>query len=262
MSKPAVAFESSITAYPCRVISITSLNTDTYEVELLVIGDKPLAYQAGQYLKLELVLKGEEQPQTLFYSIANGFNPEQPHRLQLFIQVNSELSGKVVAHLLECSKSEKTVTAVLAMGRAYLQTSLESPHILVAAGSGISQVKCLYETIQARKPDTQVHIYWSNRRIEDFYLFETLQTFVEQNHNARFVPILESPNTDWEGRSGYIYEVIQKDFNSLNDLKMYLCGSPQMVYGTMDQLESSGLRKENCYSDVFEYAPRQKKLAV
>ncbi len=65
-----------------------------------------------------------------------------------------------------------------------------------------------------------------------------------------------------KGSSGFIYQVIEKDFEDLNDTQTYLCGSPQMVYGTIDKLKTIGLKIENCYSDVFEYAPRDEKLAI
>ena len=88
------------------------------------------------------------------------------------------------------------------------------------------------------------------------------QSWVEQHKNLTFTPILETADGEWNGRSGYIYEVIEQDFEVLDSAKVYLCGAPQMVYGTIDKLESKGLNEANCYSDVFEYAPRERRIAI
>ena len=142
------------------------------------------------------------------------------------------------------------------MGRAYLQTDLGLPHLLIAASSGISKIKCISEEILNRQPNADIKIYWSNKNINDFYLLDEFQSWKNHNKKLQFTPIIETADPLWHGRYGYIYEVIEEDFDSLDGVQVYLCGSPQMVYGTIDKLKSRGLKVENCYSDVFEYAPR------
>lgn len=104
-------------------------------------------------------------------------------------------------------------------------------------------------------------IYWSNRRVDEFYLLEGFRGRADQHPNVSFTPILESPTSHWPGRSGYLYQVIGQDTDDLSNTQAYLCGSPQMVYGTIDQLQARGLQEQNCYSDAFEYAPRKERLA-
>ena len=94
------------------------------------------------------------------------------------------------------------------MGKAYLQTDLRSTHLLIAAGSGISKIKCLTEEILRQRPDTNVNIYWSNKASDEFYLLGKFQRWVDQNKNLSFTPILESADKGWSGRSGYIYEAV------------------------------------------------------
>lgn len=236
----------------CRITTIKPLTASTFEVELQAAATAVLQYRAGQYLALELDLNKDGQAQTLLYTIANAFDPERPQRLQLFIQNNSTFSAKVVDYLSKLSANNDKVKVTLSMGKAYLQTDLSLPHLLVAAGSGISKIKCLTEQILRQQPDATVSIYWSNKRADDFYLLDQFQTWVSQNNTLKFTPVLESASDDWPGRSGYLYRVIEQDFNHLEGTQAYLCGSPNMVYGTLEGLESVGLQKDNCYSDVFE----------
>ncbi|MBX2808253.1 MAG: hypothetical protein KTR20_06420 [Cellvibrionaceae bacterium] len=258
MTNAAIANDilSPIVTYACQVISVSPLGVNTFEVELQSPADTTLNYQAGQYLQLDLDLKGDGQLQSLSYSIANSFNQRQPRRLQLFIQNSSEFTDTLLKHLILMSKHNAKVKVTLPMGQAYLQTNLDLPHLLIAAGSGISKIKCLTEEILRQKPSADVNIYWSNKNADDFYLLDEFQDLVKKNH---FTPILESADEDWRGHSGYIYEVVEKEFENLGCTEVYLCGSPQMVYGTIDKLKATGLKEENCYSDVFEYAPRNRK---
>lgn len=260
-SAQAVSSHNNIAPYPmvshaCRVIGVSPLTVDTFEIELQSPAGLTLDYHAGQYLQLELDLKTDGQQQPLFYSIANGFDPEQPHRLQLFLQNTGEFTEQILKQLSLYCENKQSIQVTLPMGQAFLQTNLKLKHILIAAGSGISQVKCLTEEMLRQHPNVEIDIYWSNKNINDFYLFDEIKAWLIQNKNLKFTPILESAHKDWSGRAGYIYEIVQADFDNFDGVQVYLCGSPRMVYGTIDKLKVIGLKEEDCYSDVFEYAPR------
>ncbi|WP_428239603.1 NAD(P)H-flavin reductase [Gynuella sp.] len=248
--------------YACQVMDVLPLSANTVQVDLQAPTGTTLKYHAGQYLQLELDLNRDGQSQSLFYSIANSFNPLRPCRLQIFIQNSSELTDKILKHLSDLSTKNEPAKVTLPMGRAFLQTNLDLTHFLIAAGSGISKIKCIAEEILKRQPNADVKIYWSNKNKDDFYLLDDFQGWVDEHKHLAFTPILASMASGWSGRSGYIYEVIEKDFENLEGAEFYLCGSPQMVYGTIDKLKDSGLKTENCYSDVFEYAPRDQKMAI
>jgi CDP-4-dehydro-6-deoxyglucose reductase len=214
----------------------------------------PLYYRAGQYLQLELDVNNDGQRHSLSYTIASRFNLDQPSSLKLIIQITSEFSSKVIERLIECSQTLTNVTITLAMGKAYLQTDLNLPHVFVAAGSGISKIKSITEEVLQQKPDANINIYWSNRSVDDFFLLNEFHSWAVQHPNLHFTPLLESAESNWSGRSGLIYQVVQEDGLDLANAKTYLCGSPNMVYGTIDKLKAFGLKEENCYSDVFEFA--------
>ncbi len=249
-------------SHACQVTSIHPLSEATFQIKLQVEAGTFLNYQAGQYLQLNLDLDGNGQVQTFFYSIANRNDQKRPGRLELIIQNTSELTDKILKRLSEHYKSHAEISVTLPMGQAFLQTNLNSKHLLVAAGSGIAKIKCLTEEILTQGRCTKVDIYWSNRHIDDFYLLEQFQAWGETHEHVSFTPILESSDKHWTGRVGFIYQVIEEDQKNLNDTQSYLCGSPQMVYGTIDKLAARGLREENCFSDVFEYAPREQKMAI
>lgn len=259
----AIKTQRSIYTYRCQVMNIIPLSVNTFQIELQSPAGTMLDYYAGQYLQIDLDLnsdlhiKNDTQSHPLFYSIANKFNPEKPRRLVIFIQNSSEFVAAILKKFSQLSENKAEIQVTLPMGRAYLQTDLSLTHLLIAAGSGISKIKCLTEEILKQQPDADVNIYWSNKNADEFYLLDEFQAWVDKHNNLNFIPLLESANETWLGRSGYIYELLERDFKDLNSVQTYLCGSPKMVYGTIDKLKSIGLKEDNCYSDVFEYAARK-----
>lgn len=245
--------------HACKIMGITPLSAETFKVELQAPTGSTLNYKAGQYLQIELDANGDGQKQSFPYSIASRCNPEKPC-LQLFIQKNGELSDKILKRLIQLSKQNEDLQVTLPMGNAFLQTDLTLPHLLIAAGSGIAKIKSITEDIIHQQVNAQVSIYWSNKKSDDFYLLELFQNWSERYTNLSFTPILETASSNWTGQTGYLYEVIQQDFHNiqqnLQNTQTYLCGSPNMVYGTLDKLKTIGLQEAHCYSDVFEYAPR------
>jgi len=260
MSEVAVTDSPERYSYPCRVASVRFLNRGTFQVELEASSEATLRYIAGHYVALKIDIEGKAH--SLCYSVANRPDSDQPGRLQLFIQNGSEFTEQLLRRLVQLCGSQEQLTVTLPMGRAFLQSDLKQPHLLVAAGSGISKIKCLAEEILARDPSADVRVYWSNRSIDDFYLLDEFRAWEAVGENLRFTPILESEHPGWNGRTGFIFEVIQEDQCISDSTVTYLCGSPRMVYGTIDELASYGLDEANCYSDVFEYAPRNKQDAV
>ena len=242
---------SPVKTLACQVLSVEALNTSVFRIELLAPAGSKLDYLPGQYLELHVADK------QLPYSIANAPDPQQPRRLELQISDHNEVTAGILAELSAAVKNHETIKVTLAKGECFLQKLSEQPILLVCAGTGFSQIKCLAEAILAQDPEHEVHLYWSNRSLDEFYLYDTPKQWANEFTNFSFHPVLEAGVDSWQARAGWIYEVIHDDFNDLSGIQMYACGSPTMVHGTLDQLEKLGLSEANMHSDVFSYAPRE-----
>ncbi|MGK0405542.1 MAG: CDP-4-dehydro-6-deoxyglucose reductase [Oleispira sp.] len=234
----------------CQVLSVEALNTSVYRIELLAPAGSKLDYLPGQYLEMHIV--GQKLP----YSIANAPDPKQPRRLELQISDHSEVTASIISELSKAAENRSTVKINIAKGDCFLNELPKQPILLVCAGTGFSQIQCLAEAILAKDPEHEVHLYWSNRSLDEFYLYDIPKKWADEFTNFSFHPVLEAGIDSWQGRAGWIYEVIHEDFKDLSDVQMYACGSPNMVHGTLDQLEKLGLSEANMHSDVFSYAPR------
>lgn len=242
----------------CQLAGITPLQGNVYRVELLLPAGKTADFWPGQYLLLTVTTaQGEQQ---LPYSIAcapGSMTGSDPRRLELHIAAGSDMADQVIRFLQQAVVVRITLPfGDCVVHKGFLQQHAGQPLLMIAAGSGFSQIKSLVEGVLALEPDREIHIYWSNREQDGFYLADLPLHWAQQHPDLHYHPIIEQHSEGWNGRAGWIYQVIHEDFSDLSNIQMFACGSPNMVYGTLDQLEPAGLSVDNMHSDVFAYAPR------
>lgn len=243
----------------CQIPAVTPMADNMYRVELMAPAGKKFDYWPGQYLMLHGVDENGEERQFPF-SIASApgeLTGGDSRKLELHIAANSPTAEAIVKHLQNSVIARVTLPAGdCRLTPGFLAEHKAQPLLMVAAGSGFSQIKALIEGALAINPQQEIHLYWSNRAAIGFYLSELPQQWAKEFTNFHYHPIIEQHADDWNGRAGWIYQVIHEDFKDLSQVQMFACGSPNMVYGTLDQLEKLGLSQANMHSDVFSYAPR------
>ncbi len=245
--------------YACQVARMDLMDGAMWHVELLLPAGKSAHFWPGQYLLLHF-MNAEGEEEQVPYSIAcapSELTGLDPRRIELHIANHTDRANDIVRFL----KDSAVVKITLPQGDCFLNKrtlpSFKSqPLLLVAAGSGFTQIKSLVEGILALQPEQELHIYWSNKNAAGFYLSTLPLLWARQHANISYHAIIEKPLPSWDGRVGMIYEVISEDFSDLSGVQVFACGSPNMVYGTLDQLAQLGLSEKNMHSDVFSYAPR------
>lgn len=246
----------------CQVTAVDVLADDVYRITLLAPAGKQPNYWAGQYLMLHLTSENGQgtEAEQIPYSIANApgaLTGRDPREIELHIAANSDKAREVTQFLKQAVIAHVTLpTGDCVITPAFLKDTYGQPILMVAAGSGFSQIKALIEAVQALEPEREIHLYWSNRAAVGFYLPELPTTWAQANSHFHYHPIIQKHADDWNGRAGWIYEVIHEDFDDLSNVHAFACGSPNMVFGTLDQLEPLGLNESNMHSDVFAYAKR------
>lgn len=237
----------------CQVLSCNLINRSIHQVILKPEDGLKVVYEAGQYLNL---LLADGKPCS--FSIAS--NRRRTHLLELHIlEIPSESSSRDVIRMLA---RENTVTAELPFGDCTLAALPRLPEaeplIFIAAGTGFAQAKSLLEEVFARALANPVYLYYGARKAADFYLQDLIEGWQQTHPQFKYVPVISEADEAcrWQGREGLLHEVIREDFQHLENARVFLSGSPQMVYATLDVLTEHGLDKTRTYSDVFSYAPR------
>ncbi|MGB1272395.1 MAG: 2', 3'-cyclic nucleotide 2'-phosphodiesterase, partial [Endozoicomonas sp.] len=148
------------------------------------------------------------------------------------------------------------VSVRMAKGLCHLGTLPDKPLVFVAAGTGFAQMKSMIEHCFHQNHPHAMHLYWGARSPEGFYL--PCLPVHWSSSQFHYHPVVSEVSDEgiWEGRQGLLFEAILADKEQLKDCEIYISGSPQMVYATIDALVRENFKDKNIHSDVFEYAPR------
>lgn len=227
----------------CQLVSVTPLGADVFSVHLRLPAGKEVRYHAGQYLLLE-----RENGESSAFSIASA--PQQGRELELHILARDNVAVDLLTYL----QKERVARVQMPLGDVHLAGMDERPLLLIAAGTGLAQVHSIVEHCRATGFSLPIHVYWGSRVADDFYTFDALSAWQSMS-NLHFHQIVSEDN-GWTGRSGMLYEAVCSDIQHLNDYRVIACGSPAMVYGTLDALVAAGMQPEQMLADAFAYAPR------
>lgn len=245
--------------FTCQVAAMQLVTDTMWHVQLLLPEGQKADFWPGQHLLLDIDFDDGSNEQIPFSiaaapaSIMGG----DPRQLELYIASATTKAQQIISYL----RTHSAVKVTLPMGECFLNPSFLQEHsgqplLMIAAGSGFSQIKSLTEAALKLNAEQEIHIYWSNKQADDFYLPELMQQWQQDYPHVRTHFILEEGAAEWQGREGWIYQVLAADFNDLSRTQVFACGSPKMVYGTLDRLAHLGLSEQNLHSDVFTYAPR------
>lgn len=225
------------------VHDIKPLSGDVWQVLLKPIDDYP--YQAGQFT--ELLIEGFE---FLYFTIASA--PHTPC-VELHIQGGSDTNNRLISHL----QSSGVVQLAQAGGDCTI-TALpkeQGPLLLVASGTGFSQVKAIVEQSIHEHWTRPLHIYWASYKLSQLYMLEKAECWAEKHNNIHMAALI-SEHSHWQDKHQMLLHSIIADHTELAYCQAIFCGSPEMVYSLFDVLTDKGLRPEHVLSDVFVFAPR------
>ena len=230
-----------------KVLDTQLLSNDVYRVILKPMEGYVPEYHAGQYLLIHL-----PDHQVSAFSIASAPTACQS-TLELHIQklVDRENSIKLFDLL-----QQGQIQASLANGLCHLGKVPDRPLTFVAAGTGFAQMKSMIEHCQNIQHTHSLNLYWGARSPSDFYLPNLPVQW--STCGLRYHPVASEATEldDWNGRHGLLYEALIADKELLVNSEIFISGSPNMVYATLDALVVDGFDQNTIHSDVFEYAPR------
>ncbi|MAI55275.1 MAG: hypothetical protein CBC55_12560 [Gammaproteobacteria bacterium TMED95] len=219
--------------------------TETIRRLVLALPEDAPTYHPGQYLTLHF---GDA---SYPFSIAN---PPGDDHLELHIAATP--NSRDSDHIEQSLNLEPTAIPVsFPLGDCFLAACPEKPVILVAAATGITQMKCLNDWLHAREFAQAIHLYWGVREPTELYLHNELEALARID-GFTYTPVVSDNIRQWSGRTGLVGDAVTHDIQDLNDYLVFVSGSPGMVYGTLDQFIASGFDAKNMRSDVFSYAPR------
>ena len=237
----------------CQVTEVENLSTDVFGVTLVGRAEA-MQHSPGQYLELKL-----DENTWVPFSIASVDRGEG--LIELHIQHWPERDNS--ARLRELLQVANQLTLRLPGGECVLDRDSQRPLILIAAGTGFSQMKAIIEAALHEQPEREVSLWWAAREHRDLYLEQLASHWAQTHANVSFHAVtelpLEEPLAAGERvyhHQGRIDKVLEAAEMTPETCDVYISGSPGMVYACLDVLNSKGMKLERVFSDVFAYAPR------
>lgn len=242
--------EIPVRKLPCRVAKIEKLNHDVIRLYLKLPSTERLQFLAGQYI--DILMQGNKRRS---FSLANA--PQDDEHLELHVR---HYDGGIFSEYVFNKLNEKALLRIEGpLGTFFLREDSNRPIIIVAGGTGFAPVKSIVEHMINTQINRPVYFYWGARSRQDLYLHELAIDWTNKLDDFQYVPVLSEPLAidQWQGKTGFVHEVVLEDFDNLSGYEVYACGPPPMVHKAKDTFMERGLPEEYIYSDSFEFAPKK-----
>ncbi len=230
---------------PARVQFMEKLTPDVMVMHLKLPSTEKLLFLAGQYI--EFLLKDGKRRA---FSLANA--PHDDGTLQLHLRL---VDGGKFTQFVFNELQEKAIMRIEApFGSFYLREDSQKPIIFMVGGTGFAPVKGMIEHMLYSNNNRQVILYRGGRTVSDLYLNELCEKWVQMMPNISYVPVVNEPDTTWQGRTGLVHQAVLDDFADLSGYQVYCCGAPGMVEIAHQTFVTQGLPADDFFSDAFNFA--------
>jgi CDP-4-dehydro-6-deoxyglucose reductase len=218
--------------YPARVSALTLLAKDVLKVTLRTPPGFKIHFLPGQYIEL---IFGDLRRS---YSIANA----ERDNGTIDLIVKKVQGGKMSEVLFEDTKENDIFRLEGPFGTFGWRDSLAENIVFLATGTGISPILSMLEYFDCA--NKSITVIWGNRRKDEFFSCPELESKV------CFVRVLSRDNGDGY-LSGYVQDVLVSLGLDFYNMKVYACGSDNMIKSSSILFKENGLEDLNFHSDSF-----------
>ncbi|RHW75833.1 NAD(P)H-flavin reductase [Colwellia sp. RSH04] len=229
----------------CQIQSLTSLTQHVYKV--LLKPSEKVSFAPGQYLNF--VMSDEDKRP---FSIASSPNSELIE-LQIGAFVADSYPMQVIDRVKVSQDTGDSVTIEIPLGQAQLREDSDRPLLLLAGGTGFSYIKSMFEYLAEQKSERQITVYWGVREASACYELEETASIIASLPNAKFIPVVENPTDDWQGKTGLVHKTVMEDISSLESYDIYLAGRFEMVGAVRTDFVAHGALLDHMYADAFAF---------
>ncbi|QZA82122.1 CDP-6-deoxy-delta-3,4-glucoseen reductase [Deefgea piscis] len=233
-----------IKTLPTRIERIEKVSPDVAILTLKLPSTEKLTYLAGQYIDIH-TKTGKKRS----FSIANP--PHHEGFLQLHIRHID--GGEFSDYVWNTMKEREIFRFTGPLGSFFLREDSDKPILFLATGTGFAPIKGMIEHALANHTQREMVLYWGCRTLADLYMPELPSQWQQLYPNFTFIPVLSDPKPEdqWQGRTGFLHEVVLSDFANLAHYQVYACGSPMMVEAAYTGCLSHQLPSDAFFSDAF-----------
>ncbi|MCF6473488.1 hypothetical protein FAF44_34640 [Nonomuraea sp. MG754425] len=182
-----------------------------------------------------------------FYSFANA--PRRDNTVDLHVRVVD--GGAVSTALVHGTQRGDVLKVGAPVGeRLTLGPNRQGDLLLVAGGTGLAPLKALVEQVAYEGPHRSVRLFVGARTSRELYDAEALAKLEAENSWLRVVPVV-SRDAFFSGEHGH---VVDAALRAWRDQDVLVCGSEEMVQGSVSRLLDAGVPPARIRFDEFTTA--------
>ncbi len=220
---------------PVRINKIEKKTAAIIEVELRLPPTMNMRFLEGQYIDVI-------GPDSLIrsYSIANSTGGKM-----ITLWIKKVENGKFSHYWFNEAKENDLLRIEGPKGTFFFRKG-QKKVILLATGTGIAPIKSMLDKLDESIIDVGFHLYWGNRKPEDFFWEPNYK-----NLNLQYTPVLSQKNDGNVGTIGYVQDIVIKQHQNLETTEVYACGSIDMIESAKALFINNGLEEKHFHSDAF-----------
>ncbi|MBS7661053.1 2Fe-2S iron-sulfur cluster binding domain-containing protein [Pseudomonas lalucatii] len=237
LGHPVADFHATVTA-------IVELSPTIKGVHLRL--DRPMAFQSGQYVNLELPgIDGSRA-----FSLANP--PGRADEVELHVRLVE--GGAATGYIHQQLKVGERLKLSGPYGQFFVRGSQPGDLIFIAGGSGLSSPQSMILDLLERGDSRQITLFQGARNVAELYNRELFEGLAREHANFTYVPALSQANDEpsWRGFKGFVHDAAKAHFDGrFGGHKAYLCGPPPMIDAAISTLMQGRLFERDIFMERF-----------
>lgn len=212
------------------------------------------SYKAGQYITIKHELNGEEIRRA--YSIHCA-----PSSKQLKVGVKMVEGGTFSVYANETLKKGDILEVMPPEGTFILEPNPDVTHYYVAfaAGSGITPILSIVETVLVEEPNSKIALVYGNRSKQEAMFHSTLMKLARDYPERLILEFIYSQKHEENARFGRIDRslvnyYIKNKFEFTTFDAFYLCGPEPMIDEVSSTLKENGVNEKIIHFELFTTA--------
>jgi NAD(P)H-flavin reductase len=240
------ADSASVETPPWWEAEVVGHERRTVDVAVLTLTPNyALPYQAGQSLALETPLRPR-----LWRYYSPATLPAADGSFELHVRLVG--GGPVSTALVHSTRRGDVLRLGSPVGRQLtLDAAGPGDLVLLAGGTGLAPMKAIIEQIQLEGGNRRVHLFWGTRYHRELYDLSAMRALAQQHDWLHLVPCVSHENPfGGHVEAGSVVEVALRSA-TWPDHEIFVCGSPEMVRGTVTVLRNAGTPFDRVHVEEF-----------
>ncbi len=185
-------------------------------------------FQAGQFFFVTLDADGGKK--TKHFTFSN------PPTQKEYIEFTKKLTNSAFSQLLDRLKGSEWTEIDGPRGKFVLGDAKKI--CFLSGGIGITPIHSMCQYCTDLRLDTDIILLYGNEEERDIVFQNDFNIMVENNPNIKIVHILNKPDKNWKGYTGYVTtDIIKKEVSDFQERMFYVCGPPKMVDAMLELLK-------------------------